>query len=391
MTDNTIGVLGRTQIGQTCVTDTICYSLNIPEATARNGSGDIFLSLRGPTRYSWIALGIGSSMTNTDMFIMYTNGNGNVTLSPRHSEGHAQPQFNRDLDVELLGGSGVENDTMTANFRCGNCARGRTVNFGTQNGQWIYGRRTGESMDTTDSEARIMEHEEHGGFTWSYSDAVGGASTNPFIASDTVVSGQKPAESGASNSLAMRRNILLVHGIFASLAFLVFFPIGAIVIRLGGFDSVLRVHIGLQVFSWLLFIAGSGLGLYYGITGNYMTEAHPIIGIVLVALMVVQPLAGWLHHKQFVRSGQRSAVSYGHVWIGRIAIILGIVNGGLGLKLGSVETRYVIAYGVVAGIIGIAYLASIIRGEIVRSRQLSVANSGPEKINGSLERTSDSA
>ena len=391
MTENMTGVLGQTQIGQTCVTDTICYGLNIPEATAQNGSGDIFLSLRGPTRYSWIALGIGSSMTNTDMFIMYTNGNGHVTLSPRHSEGHAQPQFNGDLEVELLSGSGVENGMMTANLRCGNCARGRAVNFSAQDGQWIYGRKTGDSMDTTDVEAIIMEHDEQGGFTWPYSSAVGGASTNPFIASNTVVSGQKPGESGSSSSLAIRRNILLIHGIFASLTFLVFFPIGAIVIRLGRFNNVLKVHIGLQVFSWLLFITASGLGLYYGVTGNYMTEAHPIIGIVLVALMVVQPLAGWLHHKQFVRSGQRSTISHGHVWIGRIGIILGIINGGIGLKLGNVETRYLIAYSVVAGVMGMAYLASIVRGEIERSRRSSVAGSGAEKINGSLERSSDNA
>ncbi|KAF1358559.1 integral membrane protein, partial [Lizonia empirigonia] len=387
------GALAETQIGQTCVTDDICYKLNIPEATAQNGSGNIFLSLSGPTTYSWIALGIGSSMTNSDMFIMYTDGNGNVTLSPRHSKGQREPQYDGSLDVELLSGSGVENNTMTANFRCGNCTRSGTVNFGAQDGQWIHGRRTGDAIDDTDFGASIMVHDEQGGFTWSYSSAVGGASTNPFTASDVVVS-DTTSGSGGSSSLTMRSNILLVHGILGSLAFLVFFPVGAIVMRLGGFNNVLMIHIAIQIFSWLLFITSFGLGLYYGVTGDYsdyMTESHPIIGLVLVALMVFQPLAGWFHHRQFLRTGQRSAISHGHIWVGRIAIILGMINGGLGLELGRVETRYIIAYSVVAGVIGLAYLVSIVYGETARSRRTSIAGSGREKINDSPERSSDSA
>lgn len=392
MIDDSSGALAQTQIGQTCVTNDVCYKLNIPEATAQigGGSGNIFLSLSAPTTYSWVGLGIGSSMTNSDMFIMYTNGNGNVTLSPRYSQGTSQPQFDGDRDVELLSGSGVVNGVMTANFRCGNCARSGSANFGAQSGQWIHARQSGAAIDSTDVRARISKHDDQGSFTWTYFNAVGGASTNPFAASDTVVAPSTPSSSGTGNR-SMRSNILLVHGIFASLAFLVFFPVGAIIIRLGRFNNVLQVHIATQVFSWLLFITAFGLGLYYGITGNYMTEAHPIIGIVLVAMMFVQPIAGWLHHLQFLRTGQRSAVSHGHIWIGRVAIILGMINGGLGLELGGVKTGYVIAYSVVAGIIGLAYIALIVYGEIARSRRASVADSQQEKINSSPERTPISA
>ncbi|UPX20115.1 uncharacterized protein EKO05_0010359 [Ascochyta rabiei] len=381
-----LGALAQTQIAQTC-TDDICYKLNIPTVTAQSGDGNIFLSLSGPTTYSWIALGIGSSMTNSDMFIMYTDGNGNVTLSPRHSERQEQPQYDGDLDVELLSGSGVENGTMTANFRCGNCARSGSVNFGAQSGQWIHARRAGNPMDTTDVQAQIVPHDDYGAFTWAFSNAVGGVSTNPFAASDTVVSVSTPG----SSSRATRRNIILTHGILASLAFLVFFPVGAIIMRLGRFDNVLKVHIAIQIFSWLIYITAFALGLYYGVTGDYMTEAHPIIGIVLVALMVFQPLGGWLHHRQFLRTGQRSVVSHGHIWTGRIAIVLGMINGGLGLELGGVETRYVVAYSVVAGVMGVAYLASIVYGEMERGRRPSIAGSGQEKINGSPEHSSGGA
>lgn len=329
-------------------------------------------------------------MTNSDMFIMYTNGNGNVTLSPRFSKGNTLPQYDSGLDVELLGGSGVENGVMTANVRCGNCSR-NGANFGAQSGQWIHARKSGKPMDTTDVQTGFSEHDVHDGFTWTYSSAVGGASVNPFASSDVVVSSGPNATSGSSSG-NKRRNILLAHGVMASLAFLVFFPVGAIIMRVGKFNGVLQVHIAIQILSWMMFITAFGLGLYYGITGNYMKEAHPIIGIVLLVILVFQPLAGWLHHKQFLRSGQRSAVSHGHIWIGRTAIILGMINGGLGLQLGRVSTRYVIAYSVVAGVFGLAYIVSIVFGELTRSRRQSTsATSEHEKIRSSPERSSVSA
>lgn len=85
------------------------------------------------------------------------------------------------------------------------------------------------------------------------------------------------------------------------------------------------------MFAWILFATAFGLGLYYGIIGDYMKEAHPIIGIVVFAMMLLQPLSGWLHQRSFVRIGARSVSSYSHIWVGRVAIILGMINGGLGI------------------------------------------------------------
>jgi hypothetical protein len=385
------GAFAQTQVGQSCVGSGVCFKLNIPQITAQNGAGNIFLSLSGPTTFSWIGLGMGSSMTNSDMLIIYTDGNGNVTLSPRFSRGHSQPQYDQDLDVELLGGSGIENGVMTANIRCGNCTR-NGVNFAAQSGQWIHGRKNGQSLDTTDVNARIAMHDDKDGFTWTYSNAVGGASSNPFTASDAVVSnGSASTNGGSGGSQTKRRNIILAHGVLASLALLVFFPLGSIIMRIGRFNGVLQAHIATQILSWLLFVTAFGLGLWYSVTGNYMSQAHPIIGIVVFAMLVIQPLGGWLHHRQFVHSGQRKAVSYGHIWNGRIAIILGMINGGLGLQLGNVQTRYVIAYSVVAGVTGLAYITAIVWGEMARSRRTSVAPSEQEKIRQSPERPSVSA
>lgn len=50
-------------------------------------------------------------------------------------------------------------------------------------------------------------------------------------------------------------------------------------------------------------------------------------------------------------------------------MIIGIVNGGLGLQLGDAPTRYIIAYSVVAGVTSIIYVASIVFGVLIRGRR----------------------
>jgi hypothetical protein len=167
------------------------------------------------------------------------------------------------------------------------------------------------------------------------------------------------------------------------------FPAGAVVMRLGSFKGLVWIHAGIQLFAWMVFVTAFGLGLYYGLQINVMTQAHPIIGIVLVVLVTLQPMLGWIHHRQFVRTGSRSAASHGHLWLGRVAIVLGLINGGLGLRLAGTSKSYVIAYGVVAGVMGLVYVTSIIAGEMARGRRSSSAGSEGEKIRGSPERTSN--
>lgn len=320
-------------------------------------------------------------MSNANVFVMYADGNGNVTLSPRHARGEVMPQYDSAIDAQLLSGSGVSNGVMTANVRCRNCQswqnNGR-MDFTASSAGFIHARSKGQAIDSTDPQSPINIHDTHGEFNWPFATAKGGASVNPFqdstLTSTTPGPAGGPAAGGGpkGKSGIDRRMVRLIHGIFASLAFVAFFPLGGILIRVGRFPGLIWVHAGIQIFAWILFITAFGLGLYYGITGNYMTEAHPIIGIVLVGLLFFQPLLGWIHHRTFLRTGARSGSSYGHIWVGRIAIPLGIVNGGLGLKLSRVENKYVIVYSVFAGLMGVAYLAAIAIGEMARRKARNV-------------------
>lgn len=168
----------------------------------------------------------------------------------------------------------------------------------------------------------------------------------------------------------------------ASLAFVLLFPIGGILIRLGSFRGLWLVHGLFQLLAYLIYIAAFGIGIYLAMNmpGELLSNSHPIIGIVLLVLLFLQPFLGLLHHVMFKKHSRRVVWSYGHIWLGRIAITLGIINGGLGLRLaritgmGAPSDGQMVAYGVVGGVMWLAYVGAAVYGEVRRGRQSSWAS-----------------
>ena len=108
------------QIVEKCPAGNVCYRVNVPQATASSGTGDLYFQIQGPTK-QWIGLGQGGAnqMKNSNIFIIYADSTGsNVTLSPRLGKGEFEPKFNSDAQVSLLEGSGIADGIMTANVRC---------------------------------------------------------------------------------------------------------------------------------------------------------------------------------------------------------------------------------------------------------------------------------
>lgn len=187
--------------------------------------------------------------------------------------------------------------------------------------------------------------------------------------------------------------MVTAHGALAALAFVAVFPIGGILVRLASFTALVWVHAALQAFGFLIYIAAFGIGVWLATNLQELDNAHAIIGIVLFVLLFAQPVLGLLHHRAFKKVGHRTWSSYGHLTLGRVAILLGIVNGGLGLRLAGAEQASIIAYGVVAGLVGLVYIAVMLFGEVRRKRHLQ--NSPPtynrsQKDNLELQSSGDS-
>ncbi|KAF2680400.1 iron reductase domain protein [Lentithecium fluviatile CBS 122367] len=189
------------QTANYCPTSDVCYKLNIPDSTASSGSGDIFFQLSAPDTYQWVALGQGSSMSGSNIFVVYTAGNGNVTISPRLGTGEREPNFNSNAQVTLLEGSGVSNGKMVANVKCSSCNTwsGGSASFSDSKGNWIWAAKTGGALDTTDQSASISQHDDEAAFSWEYASAKGGSSVNPLISSSSSGTGTATGTAGVTS------------------------------------------------------------------------------------------------------------------------------------------------------------------------------------------------
>ena len=193
--------------------------------------------------------------------------------------------------------------------------------------------------------------------------------------------------SDLSASYSKQQRILVAHGVLAALAFLILFPFGAISIRLMSFPNLVAFHAVFQGLSYLVYLVAFGMGVWMAsqlgyvssssvtlvfalIDNSQLTKYHPIIGILLFVLLFLQPIFGIFHHSGYNKYHRRTLWSYGHLWNGRIVITLGMINGGLGLMLANNTKIGVIAYGVIAAVVWLIYVAAIIIGERRKAREI---------------------
>ncbi|KAL4934408.1 cytochrome b561 domain-containing protein [Aspergillus undulatus] len=148
------------------------------------------------------------------------------------------------------------------------------------------------------------------------------------------------------------------HGLVMGIAFAIIFPLGAILLRVIRSKYGVYVHIGFQLLAYVLMIAGLATGIRVGkILDRLHNNGHTILGTVIVVFLLIQPFIGFWHHYRFKKTQAAGIWTHIHIWLGRIFILLGIINGGTGLKLADNTTGGIIAYGVVAGVFGVAYVA----------------------------------
>lgn len=367
--------------------------------------GDIFFQITAPTSLSWVALGQGSSMAGSNIFVVYSSADGkNVTLSPRTASGHTQPRFNSAARAILLGGSGITNGTMVANIRCSNCDSwtGGTMDFTGTSSTWIYAMASGDPVNSDDVNADINQHSHSGAasFSWDISTAKGGSDANPFLTNNAAAStssastasadgnnnmsttGSSASDSDASDggSTETFDRASTAHAVLAGIAFVALFPFGGILIRLANFPSLVRVHAALQLLASALYAAAFGIGVWMIYESPSDDLGHPILGGIILLALLVQPFTGWFHHRRYAATNGnsgRTKTTWAHVSVGRVAVLLGMINGGLGLQMAGVESGSVIAYSVIVALVGVVYIASIFIGERRRRRRMGTsANAG---------------
>ncbi|KAJ9142328.1 hypothetical protein NKR23_g7215 [Pleurostoma richardsiae] len=196
---------------------------------------------------------------------------------------------------------------------------------------------------------------------------------------DSSSSGAFGGFAGADFNVETASHYRNVHGILAAIAFVIIFPLGAVFMRLIPGRFAVWIHAMTQFAGYALFIAAAALGFWLvrevkippdnsSLLSSSQTNYHPIIGILVLVALIFQPLLGFIHHLKFKRVQRRQIWSHLHIWNGRIMVPLGIINGGLGLKLASASSDLKTAYAVVAGIMGGLWLLTAVVSELRRSR-----------------------
>lgn len=214
-------------------------------------------------------------MAGATIFAVYTDGKGNVTVSPRDGTGHFEPQHSTTKTVTLLAGSKADATTVVANFKYS--ADEVLLQVQSASSPFIGSWKEGPAFNTADLAQSLAQHDDHSIYTLDLLNANVGESQNPFLGAVAVQPVGQPSQAGAGPDIALGKRLLKAHGILMGLAWLIVFPAGAILMRLrwGG----VWAHVFIQVVGTSMVIAAFAIG--YTFSGTYGIVSlfpHRIVG-----------------------------------------------------------------------------------------------------------------
>jgi hypothetical protein len=260
---------------QSCHGNNVCYKIGVPTSSASAGTGNIYFQISAPDTLQWVALGTGSGMDGSNIFLMYQDGKGNITLSPRAgSPEGSQPTLdtsNTAAKLTLLAGSGVSGGTMTANVVCSNCntwTDGGTMSLSSTSSGWIGAWKTGKALNTTSKSASISQHDDTATFAVDLTKATISSDSNPFVTSAATNSSGSTGSTGSGSgsdsdsgvvvAAKPSATILAAHGVIMALVMVVLYPLGSLLMPV---LSNWKAHAGWQMIAFALMWVGFGLGV----------------------------------------------------------------------------------------------------------------------------------
>ena len=91
--------------------------------------------------------------------------------------------------------------------------------------------------------------------------------------------------------------------------------------------------------------------------------------------MLVQPWLGYWHHRRYRVLRKQTVWTHTHVWLGRVLLVLGIVNGGIGFSFAKGTVAYsqigMIVYAVFASVAGLTVVALVVYTLVIERREKS--------------------
>jgi len=135
-------------------------------------------------------------------------------------------------------------------------------------------------------------------------------------------------------------NYRMIHGILMFVAFGFIFPNTMALARFGK-DSFLPrlrekspwlwVHSILNIFGCIVAIPGLVLAIIAVNTAHWTSIPHAYLGIIAFAFVMFEPIWGFIRPDK--ESDKRPGWAYVHLWVGRLAILLGFTTMMLGILM----------------------------------------------------------
>lgn len=110
---------------------------------------------------------------------------------------------------------------------------------------------------------------------------------------------------GLHGTPSLRTTAHVVHGITISVAIVLFFPLGGILLRTmqlhpTASPSAVKFHLYWQSTGMFILCAGFGLGCWLSYLHNELwNQGHEQMGTVIFALFLMQPILGLVHHRNY--------------------------------------------------------------------------------------------
>ncbi|CAG8951090.1 hypothetical protein HYFRA_00006488 [Hymenoscyphus fraxineus] len=334
-------------------TQSISFSINIPDGAT---SDELYFSMSGPSRCTWLAVGMGNNkMENTLVFTSYSDTSGkNITLSPRISGKHSEPVYTKDVKITILPGTGIFDDIATINAKCSNCRKwkGGSIDPKDTAAKFIWANGGIGDLKSNSLSADTKRHGSYGKFKMDLSKAVGPGGALPLAAANSSSAGSQELSEKADHDFSSGAHALIMVFVFVGLM-----PLAILILRV--FNSP-KFHGIAQGFSALLGLIGAALGLSIGVKYNRskkFNSAHQVIGLLVIIMMIGQFVLGFMHHRMYKKTKLPTKLAPIHVWLGRVVIAGGVINGFLGFPL-ALNSRFNWA------LLSIALLVVIVSGPL---------------------------
>ncbi|KAK0638982.1 hypothetical protein B0T16DRAFT_394790 [Cercophora newfieldiana] len=332
---------------------------------ATTQAADVYISMTvsRSSALGWTAIGTGSEMAGSTMFIVYgdPNSGADPVLSIRTIDGHHQPlvlDSAKSSSLQILHSKWQKLPVAPLARRhedepnypivptspathmadialaCYNCPlHDWKLDADSKSQPFIWAWNDRQKFESYPLDAHLAMHRHHsrsGGFGIFYVNmpqTLSDSPTPPTIRPGAANVGASDPPSGGFSSLLASfraRPLPKAHGFLMGVSFLVLFPLGVILMRTPSGNPFKR-HWVVQAVATGMTWLGAVLGAV--VMGGRMPHTfHQWIGAVVSLTLGAQILMGWRHHMVFLRVRHRTWISHAHIWVGRAVLGAGWVN-----------------------------------------------------------------